>query len=217
MMNKIILADVDGVLLNWHVPFQRWMEEEHGLVPGIESKHQVYSLSTRYEIDEDKMHSYVLAFNRSAAVGFLPPYEDAGHYVRRLAEKGYKFITSTAMGGNRYSEQLRIMNLERVFGHVFVGHNFIELNESKEPFLQLYAGTEHWWVEDKPSNAEIGVKLGLRSIMLRHDHTADYENDDLLIVDRWKHIYAIITGEEYIKPYANHDRHSFRTFASERS
>jgi FMN phosphatase YigB (HAD superfamily) len=206
-MNKIILTDVDGVLLNWHEPFQRWVNEEHGLVGGTDPEHRVYSLATRYGIDEERMHQLVLEFNRSAAVGFLPPYADSLHYVKRLAEKGWKFITITSMGGNRYSEQLRIMNLERVFGHVFIDHNFIDLNVPKDDILRLFAGTEHWWIEDKPCNAEAGIALGLRSILLRHDHTEEYENNELLIVDRWKHIYAIITGEEYIKPNANDSRH----------
>lgn len=194
-MDKIILTDVDGVLLNWHGLFRRWMTEK-GFVE--DTTQTSYSLAKRYNLTEDRMRALVLQFNTSAAVGFCPAERDAAHYVRRLGEKGWKFICITAMGGDRFSEQLRIQNLERIFGHVFINHYFVGLNEPKDHILELFAGSEYWWVEDKLANAEAGLKYGLRPILIKHDHNAHYESDEILCVDNWKQIYAIVTGEELI-------------------
>lgn len=194
-MDKIILTDVDGVLLNWHSMFRRWMSEQ-GFVEDTESR--CYSLAKKYKMEDASMAAMVRQFNKSAAVGFCPPERDAMHYVRRLGERGYKFIAITAMGGDRYSEQLRIQNLERVFGHVFINHHFVDLNASKDHVLELFHGSEYWWIEDKLSNAEAGLKYGLRPILIRHDHNSHCDSDDILIVDSWKEAFVHITGEETI-------------------
>lgn len=194
-MEKIILTDVDGVLLNWHGMFRRWMEE----LGFVEDPGQTcYSLAKRYKVEESEMSQLVKQFNRSAAVGFCPAERDAVHYVRRLGELGYKFIAITAMGGDRYSEHLRIQNLERLFGHVFINHFFVDLNAPKDHVLELFNGSEHWWVEDKLTNAEAGLKYGLRPILISHDHNSHYESDEILVADNWKQAFMYITGEEHI-------------------
>lgn len=194
-MEKVILTDVDGVLLDWNSLFKRWMEER-GFA---ESKDYTgYSLAIRYGLEEERMRALVKQFNTSAAVGFCPPERDAVHYVKRLGERGYKFICITAMGGDRFSEQLRIQNLERIFGRVFINHYFVDLNAPKDNILELFTGTECWWIEDKMANAVAGLKHGLRPILIRHDHNSDFDSEEILCVDSWKQVYAIITGEEYM-------------------
>lgn len=191
-MDKIILTDVDGVLLDWHSMFRRWMADQ-GFTPDSAKSH-MYSLAESYGLPEEQTRALVTRFNQSAAVGFCPPERDAVHYVQRLGELGYKFICITAMGGDRFSEQLRVQNLERIFGHVFINHHFVGLNASKDHVLELYGGTEYWWIEDKLSNAEAGLKFGLRPILIKHDYNAHCDSDDILIAENWKQAYAYING-----------------------
>jgi FMN phosphatase YigB (HAD superfamily) len=193
-MDKIILTDVDGVLLDWHAMFRSWMTTK-GFVEDTSSK--CYSLAKKYNLEESVSSALVRQFNTSAAVGFCGPERDSIHYVRRLGEKGYKFVAITAMGGDRFSEQLRIQNLERLFGHVFINHYFVDLNAPKDHVLELFRGTEYWWIEDKLSNAEAGLKYGLRPILISHDHNSHYESDEILVADNWKQAYTYITGEQY--------------------
>jgi FMN phosphatase YigB (HAD superfamily) len=50
--NKLILADCDGVLLDWEYAFSIWMEE-HGFV--LKDGHQFeYDIGTRYGIDREQ-------------------------------------------------------------------------------------------------------------------------------------------------------------------
>lgn len=195
-MKKIILTDVDGCLLDWSNAFKDWMQVR-GFFP--DHTKTCYSLSKRYTLPEKEMAALVRQFNASAAVGFLQPYADSVHYVRRLSERGYRFIPITSFGGDHYSEALRIQNLERHFGKVFERHHFLDLNASKDHILEQYAGTEYWWIEDKIENAVDGLKHGLRSVLLKQSHNETYEGDDVLMVHKWKDIYTYVTGDAYVE------------------
>lgn len=189
--NKLILVDVDGVLLDWHSMFRQWMTES-GYVEDTNSK--CYSLAKKYGLDDDEARKLVLQFNRSAAVGFCKPERDAVEYVGKLAELGYRFLPITAMGGDEYSRLLRRENLDNVFGNVFVGHFFVDLNASKDHILEIFEGTNAWWVEDKLSNAEAGLKYGLRSILISHEHNSHCDNKDIVIVESWEELHRHITN-----------------------
>jgi hypothetical protein len=197
-MNKIILTDVDGVLLDWGSMFYRWMAEARkDLTYNPESR--TYSLAAKYSIPEAEMHALVLRFNSSAAVGFCPAYKNSIHYVRRLHENGFKFVAVTAMGADRYGQQLRIQNLERCFGHVFINHHFTDLNVPKDDVLSLFSGTGYWWIEDKVQNAVAGLAHGLRPILMTHEHNEDFEHDDVVTATCWKDVYQIITTDDMIQ------------------
>ena len=51
-----------------------------------------------------------------------------------------------------------------------------------------------WWIEDKPENAEVGVDLGLRSILVEHGHNMNHVNEQIPVVKNWREIYELITS-----------------------
>ena len=57
----------------------------------------------------------------------------------------------------------------------------------------LQGDTECYWVEDKVENAEEGLLHGLDSILVAHDHNADYKGE-IPRYWKWKHIYEYITS-----------------------
>ena len=63
-MEKIILTDCDGVLLNWEYAFGTWMEE-HGHTM-IENGNFIYNIGKRFNIDKDEASKLVRFFNESA-------------------------------------------------------------------------------------------------------------------------------------------------------
>lgn len=192
-MKNIILVDADGVLLNWEFAFDVWMQEHgHKIVPGNEKK---YSIGKRYGIDDSVGRKLVKIFNESAAVGFLPPLRDAMYYVKKLHEEhGYIFRCITSLSLDKNAGKLRRMNLEKLFGPtVFDDIVCLDTGADKDSALEQYRDSGYWWIEDKIENAEVGLRLGLRPILVEHGHNMSYTGPIPLVKD-WAQIHRIITS-----------------------
>ena len=135
-------------------------------------------------------------FNESAAIGFLPPLRDAMYYVKRLHEEhGYVFHCITSLSLDANAGKLREMNLRKLFGKTaFERIVCLETGADKNEALEPYRDSACYWLEDKPENAEVGHKLGLRSILVEHGHNMNYVNEQIPAVKNWREIYEIITS-----------------------
>jgi FMN phosphatase YigB (HAD superfamily) len=194
MKDSIILVDSDGVLLNWEYAFAIWMEAHgHEKQPGSEF---VYDIGDRYGITKDQGRKLIKLFNESAAIGFLPPLRDAMYYVKRLHEEhGYVFHCITSLSLDANAGKLREMNLHKLFGKtVFDRIVCLDTGADKNEALEPYRDTGCWWFEDKPENAEVGLDLGLKSVLMEHGHNMSYVNSNIPIVKNWKEIYDLITN-----------------------
>jgi hypothetical protein len=194
-MNKLILTDIDGVCLNWEFAFHMWMDTHgHSKVQGSEFK---YNIGKRYGISEAVGKQLIKQFNESAAIGFLPPLRDAMHYIKRLHEEhGYVFHAITSLSHDTNAQRLRRMNLEKLFGEtVFEKIVCLGTGDDKDDALAPYRDTGLFWLEDKITNAEAGLKVGLRPILMEHGHNMDYQGP-IPLVKNWAQIYSIIVGSE---------------------
>ena len=191
---SLILVDADGVILDWEYAFSVWMEE-HGFVK-TEGSQFIYDIGNRYGIDHEQGRKLIKIFNESAAIGFLPPLRDAMYYVKRLHEEhGYVFHCITSLSLDANAGKLREMNLRKLFGKTaFEKITCLETGADKDQALEPYRDSGCWWVEDKPENAEVGHKLGLRSILVEHGHNMNHVNEQIPVVKNWREIYAIITS-----------------------
>jgi FMN phosphatase YigB (HAD superfamily) len=190
-----ILTDADGVLLNWEYAFAIWMEQHgHQKQPGSEF---VYEIGSRYGISREQGRKLIKMFNESAAIGFLPPLRDAMHYVKRLhQEHGYVFHCITSLSSDVNAQRLREMNLKKLFGDTaFERIVCLETGADKHDALEPYRDSGCWWIEDKPENAEVGLDLGLRSVLVEHGHNMDHANKRLPVVRNWREIYELITSD----------------------
>jgi len=191
---QLILVDADGVLLNWEYAFNVWMEQ-HGfaLVPGSQFD---YSMGERYNIDTAQAKRLIKIFNESAAIGFLPALRDAVYYVKRLHEEhGYVFHCITSLSLDPNAGKLREMNLKKLFGETaFERVLCLDTGADKHDALAEYQDSGCWWVEDKPENAEVGHRLGLRSVLMEHGHNMHYECP-YPVVKNWREIYSIIVPQ----------------------
>lgn len=186
--DKLILTDCDGVLLDWEWLFSKFIRDK-GYVE------YEYDAMNRYKcFNEEERYKLVCEFNNSSYIRFLPPMKDAVHYVKRLHKKhGYIFGVITSLSSNPYTQQLREQNLKEHFGEVFDFVWSIETMADKTPYLEKFKNSECWWIEDKVENAELGVQLGLNSILIRHpSYTKDYSSLFVHSVDSWKDIYNLI-------------------------
>ena len=194
-MNKVILTDADGVLLNWEYAFTCWMEQ-HGHTQ-VENANFLYNIGQRFGLESNNMgHRLVKQFNESAAIGFLPALRDAVYYVKRLHEEhGYTFrcITSLSLDKNAY--KLRKMNLEKLFGETaFEELVCLGTGADKDEALEQYRDSGLYWIEDKLSNAQLGLDLGLKPILIEHGFNMDDDiPEGMQKVVNWKEIYEILT------------------------
>ena len=105
-MNKTILTDVDGVLLNWEASFTTWMAQNgHNKIDADE-----YDVATAYGIDKDYGKSLVKSFNNSAWMGHLPALRDARSGVAKLVEAGYDFRLLQVPSLDKYAKKARVKN-----------------------------------------------------------------------------------------------------------
>lgn len=194
-MNKLILTDADGVLLDWEWAFQVWMQER-GYTLTENAKKSYYLVHHYNDVTWDELLPLLKMFNESAAIGFLPALRDAAHYVKRLHEEhGYQFRVITSFGTDKNAIRLREMNLRKLFGNAIESVTCLETNAPKDQALSPYEGTALYWIEDKPENADTGHALGLSSLLVEHGHNMNHQCS-YPVVKNWKEIYDIITKEK---------------------
>ena len=192
--SKIILTDIDGVVLNWEYAFGEYMEFQ-GHQP-VEGHNKFYSVRQKYNLPTDASGDLVIkTINESAAIGFLPPLRDAQYFIKKLHEQHqYQFIAITSLSLLPYAQQLREKNLKKLFGdNCFIEVNCLDTGADKDDILDVYAREYPgaFWIEDKPQNADVGIALGLQSILIEHGHNMNYDGQAKVVVN-WEEIYNII-------------------------
>jgi FMN phosphatase YigB (HAD superfamily) len=115
-MEKIILTDADGVLLDWEWAFSVWMSQR-GYFTKPNGKNSYYLHDQYEDLDQHEAKQLIRIFNESAAIGFLPSLRDATYYVKRLHEEhGFKFHCITSLSNDTNAQKLREMNIKKIFG-----------------------------------------------------------------------------------------------------
>jgi hypothetical protein len=85
------------------------------------------------------------------------------------------------------------MNLNKLFGKgVFEKFVFLDTGADKDEALAEYQDSNLFWIEDKILNCLTGQRAGLRSILMEHGHSLDFEHSSIPKVKNWKEIYKII-------------------------
>lgn len=187
---KLILTDVDGVLLDWIGGFEYYMNSTYGLRTIDDTS---YALDRRFGVPKENELALIQDFNHSPAIGQLNPFRDAVEYVGKLKADGYKFIVITSLSKHDESCAWRIENLRRVYGDdTFADYVFLDIGEHKNDALAKFEGTGLPWIEDLPKNAMDGHRIGLDTYLVNHSYNADFDADThrLRRVNNWSEIYS---------------------------
>ena len=204
--NRIILTDVDGVLLEWEHHFTKWMLQrtlfdERGaryhpyrLLP---NKENTYEMAERFGLTKTEIRKEIREFNRSAWMGTQRPMLESQTWVKLLAAEGWTFIPITSQTSDIPAQQLRKRRLGELFGdHVFTNYHILGTGADKDSALAEFHNTGLYWVEDKPNNAVAGLKYGLKPILIDHPYNRDFEHPDVIRVSNWKEIHQILSGRK---------------------
>ena len=192
MTKKVILTDCDGVLLAWEGAFHQWMNSKGFTI----REEAIYDISKTFGIPKTLGKKLVKEFNESAWMGFLPAFKDARSGVAKLVEHGWQFIVITSLSLDSKAQMLRVSNLKNIFGkNVFIEVICLDTGADKDEAIAKFKDSGLWWIEDKPKNAEVGLKYGLKPIIIEHEHNKEHEEDGIEYAYDWEEILTIIEGE----------------------
>lgn len=192
--NRIILTDVDGVLLEWEQHFGRWMTSR-GYTRVPNTAHE-YDMSLRYGLHKDMCSELIKEFNRSAWMGTQQPMPDAQTWVKLLHAEGWTFIPITSQTSDIPAQELRKKRMSELFGEkVFTNYFILETGDHKDAALAEFHATALWWVEDKWTNAKKGLQYGLRPLLYSHDYNQGMTHENIIRVNNWQQIHKIVNEQ----------------------
>ena len=206
--NRIILTDVDGVLLEWERHFTDWMlqrsyfdnEVGEGYVGKkiypyklLDNKESTYEMAERFGLTKTEVRKEIREFNKSAWMGNQAPMLDSQTWVKLLAAEGWTFVPITSQTSDIPAQLLRKKRLGELFGdHIFTNYHILDTGADKDSALAEFHGTGLYRVEDKPNNALAGLKYGLKPILIDHPYNRDFNHPDIIRVNNWKQIHEIL-------------------------
>jgi len=193
-VKKVILTDVDGVVLQWLESFEPWMTQR-GCPRRSNSDHEWNIAKRHHNITYEQAMACVHEFNHSDEVRHLKPYGDSVKYIRKLANKGFEFIAVTSLSDNSTAGMNRCWNLREIFGNVFTEVHCLKVGESKQQILSdKWGGTGYLWIEDHFKNAEAGYEVGLSPLLVDTAHNREFETKLFPRISEhkpWEEIYTL--------------------------
>lgn len=193
---KIILTDIDGVVLDFASSFSPYIKDNHNHTGCLDSFFsEVHSTGRHMEV--------VANFCMSDYFKSLEAKDCALSVLNDLRRDGWRFIAITACDTEydkqclKTSYQNRMDNLERHFPGVFEDMHFSKWSTGKGEILKRFAPT--WWVDDRADHAYEGHEAGHSSIIMRSVEVkiASMENPkNLPVVDDWFEIKDMILKDQ---------------------
>lgn len=192
---KIILTDIDGVILDFAKTFAEFILDVKGETIITED----YFKQKRERAYED--HQKIVAeYTVSDHFKNLEAKPCALEVLNDLRKEGWRFIAITACD-TEHPEQCvktaynnRMENLEKYFPDVFEDMHFSPWSTGKGEILKRYAPT--WWIDDRADHAHDGHEAGHKAIIMRGEdpHVEANNHANLPIVDTWHEIKALINA-----------------------
>ena len=93
-MRKILLTDLDGVVLDWSGRFDEYLKMYSPTSKSMDP--------TVFEQTDD-IAQHMRTFNKSAWIGYLEPLRDAREILKNFKQDGWQIFACTAMGYDPYS------------------------------------------------------------------------------------------------------------------
>ena len=199
--NRIILTDVDGVLLEWENHFTNWMlqrsyfdDRGKKVYPYtlLDNKENTYEMAERFGLTIPQIRKEIREFNKSAWMANQAPMPGPQTWVKLLHAEGWTFVPITSQTSDIPAQEVRKTRLEELFGDLFYNYHILDTGADKDDVLAEFHNTGLYWVEDKPKNALAGLNYGLKPILIDHPYNRDFKHPDIIRVNNWQQIHKIL-------------------------
>ena len=186
-MEKIFLTDVDGVLVNFSLTFEKWI-----LSLGLKTATPTLITPAKYFKIEDWVIDESITDHAKLVQDFFE--SDFSHHfiqwedsrvIDKLSKRGWKFVAITAIGTSEKGRLNRQICLDNLFGrYTFSDVIVTEPFDSKLDVLKSFAPT--FWVDDSPHHVDDGIEAGHLSFhMHRKGDVRQCHHTDAIIVNDW--------------------------------
>ena len=109
-------------------------------------------------------------------------------------EFDYQFVVITSLSLDPWAQLARKDNLLNLFGPAIKDVICLDTDADKDEALEQYRDSGLFWLEDKPANARLGVELGLKSVMMIHNHNINDTDGIPYLADSWFDVARIVTA-----------------------
>lgn len=191
---KLILSDVDGVLVSWIEGFDALMEK-YGYPRVIENE---YNLAKAFATTKDVIDKVAHEYVTSDVIANLHPIRDSVNVIRFLNQKhGYKLHCITSISSHPVTHEYRLLNLQHLYGKDAIHElDCVDHNYEKQEHLEKYRDSGLFWIEDHYENYDFGVKMGLKSILMDQPWNKEYQEVKGTRVKDWHEIAKKILENE---------------------
>ncbi len=180
MQRKILLTDIDGVVLDWQKHFNNYLDKYY---PDEEL------FDPTVFAQGERTGKIIKEFNNTAWIGFLEPWKDSVEVLTELKNMGWKIYGCTSMGTDQYANALRKKNVETLMPDVFTQLDIIPFMQPKGNWLSQWRDSGAVWVEDKWSNAILGADIGIKTFLMKQSYNSKHDYKGVEKVDNWRQIY----------------------------
>lgn len=160
MEKRVILTDVDGILIKWQSGLPYFVQK-YGIDTSVILETMVTenfkTASELFGFNERLSNMFLEEYNASDFIRYLSGYDDAIHVINQLKSE-FDFIAITALGNTDGALMNRCFNLNTLFPGAFKDIRCVNYNESKLPHYiaakQKYRERLVCFVDDLAHNLE---------------------------------------------------------------
>jgi beta-phosphoglucomutase-like phosphatase (HAD superfamily) len=192
MMDKILLTDVDGTLLDFATDFHYWMLD-HGF-KATGSLSQTFEIDVVYGCTREQALHEVEAFCEADVFKTLPPILGSLGVIRRLKALGWRVVAITSCHASPEARRNREENLAILYGIEPQDVIFAGLMGDKRKILANFPPAI--WVDDHYRHIEEGLDAGHKCFVIDMPYNQQESNNNNPLVERISHWMQI---EAWIK------------------
>jgi len=197
---RILLTDVDEVLLKWIEGFIQFAKKE-----GYQFKDEyptTWLLSTWMKkkdgsaMTDSEVRDLVLHFNHSDLFEHLDPCEEAIGGLRYIKSRGFHIVAISSCTDDKEAYAKRFKNLKRHFGKFIDYVVCLPLGSSKTEVLRNFPPSI--WIDDNPENVAAGAALNHFSFVMKRpwNEASLGDSEDLPVFSSWNDVKDYIMMEE---------------------